>query len=319
MSSSGALYYISPGLGGTNIYSAELSEGIKVTQAPVRATDRFVNASASQSVSPDGHYMAYFSLTGSTRGLRIRTLATGEDRDVPVQLAMYALFGAGPEWFPDGRSVLVIAREPQRPGFSYHRVDLSNGKAERLVGLSPIRPTSSKLSPDGKAIYYTEIHTDDAGTNVTRLVRFDIESRRETELRTGIYMTSLAVSPDSKQLALVAGEDLVVMSADGGAPREVFRGGPWKDSSRYGTVAWTPDQRFLLFVKGSLEGKSPNVLWRVPAAGGPPEQVGISMKGQIKAPQIHPDGRRIYFTVNEPAPGELWALENFLSRPAAAK
>jgi Tol biopolymer transport system component len=61
------------------------------------------------------------------------------------------------------------------------------------------------------------------------------------------------------------------------------------------------------------------VLWRVPAAGGEPEQIGISMPGQLDHPELSPDGRRITFAVFDTGASEVWTLENFLPAPSAKK
>jgi sugar lactone lactonase YvrE len=75
------------------------------------------------------------------------------------------------------------------------------------------------------------------------------------------------------------------------------------------SLAWTPDQRFLLWVQGDDRR-----LWKVPAAGGRPEKVGMPM-GDIKNLAVHPDGRQFVFDAQTEEPGhEIWALENFLPR-----
>ena len=53
-------------------------------------------------------------------------------------------------------------------------------------------------------------------------------------------------------------------------------------------------------------------LWRIPAGGGAPQDMGLSVKGRVKAPAIHPDGTRIVFGTAEADNNEFWALENFL-------
>ena len=40
------------------------------------------------------------------------------------------------------------------------------------------------------------------------------------------------------------------------------------------------------------------------------------MNGNVKSPFLHPDGKRLFFTVEGADPSEVWALENFL--PVAA-
>jgi dipeptidyl aminopeptidase/acylaminoacyl peptidase len=157
----------------------------------------------------------------------------------------------------------------------------------------------------------------------TRLVRFDLRTHRETELKGDEFSIAVAVSPDSKQIAYLVQEQpgaesyLAVMPASGGPAREVFRGSPWNDASRYNTLAWTPDRRYLLFVRGTT-GDGPNVLWRVPVSGGPAEQMGLTIPGKVKSPQIDPLGRQLFFSANENSPSEIWTLENFVSQTAVA-
>lgn len=320
MVNSGALYYVRPGGSRSNVYTADLDADLKAAKPPTIGTDKFVNANLGPAWSPDGQQLAYYSSRGSalSLALMVRTLRTGEEREVNVRLPLYPHFGAGPKWFPDGRSVLVAAREPQRAVISFYRVELTTGKAELLW-----RPDKGlqgyALSPDGKAIFGSE-GTDTAPAITTRLVRFDLESHAETELRKGEWFIELAVSPDSKQLAYLvsvrpgAASYLAVIPAIGGQPREVFRGTPWIDGSRYSALSWTPDSRNLVFARGSAGAGAPWTLWRVPITGGDPQPLGISFRGQIRSPEFHPDGRKIVFGGSDNADSELWALENFFPK-----
>ena len=114
---------------------------------------------------------------------------------------------------------------------------------------------------------------------------------------------------------------MAVMPSTGGEAREVFRRpGNCGGSVLYASLAWTPDQRYLMLVERTPgDHGSIYSLWRIPVAGGQPEPMGVSMTEDIKSPQMHPDGRRIFFgTVNANA-AEVWALENFLPKAAAGK
>ena len=322
MTRSGTLYYIIPGTASPNIYSAELGADMKVTKPPVLAVQRFVNSNNGPALSPDGQYLAYESFRpGSYEpALVIQTIRTGEERTVPAKASIGMMRGIGPMWFPDGRSLLMFSRLPQGPGPSFYRIDATTGNAELLHRTSHTLD-GYRLSPDGRTLFYTE---QTAESNNTRLVSFDIETRRETELKTGENFMAVAVSPDGKQLAYLVQTDgpasyLAVIPAAGGTSREVLRRSPWVDGSRY-TLAWTPDQRYLLFVRGGAGGNGPNQLWRVPVSGGPAEQMGLPMAAaNIASPQIHPDGKRVFFASNTRGPNEVWALENFLPKAAASK
>jgi Tol biopolymer transport system component len=320
---SGTLYYRS-GDYRTNLYIADLDSAMKATKPPVLATDRFLNTNGRASWSRDGRYLAYYSFRTSDIAfaqpatLVIRTVATGDERDIPLQLSVARHnYAAPPRWFPDGRSVVVAALRPNQPGVGYFRVDLTSGKTDLLAhsektGVPEWEP---ELSPDGKTLFY--VNHRDTGPN--ELVRFDIESRNPTTLRAADGAVSVAVSPDGSQLAYISGRTIQVMPSLGGESRMIYRASA--ETAAQSTVVWTPDQRNLLFVHSRGIGETDtHVLWRVPVDGGRAEEVGMSRKGGHPfSVQVHPDGHRITFEWHEGSGSEVWALENFLPRASAAR
>jgi Tol biopolymer transport system component len=320
MTRSGALYFFSGG-SGENVYTAEFDANMKLAKPPEPVTQRFVNSNSGGSWSPDGAFLAYYvhrapsqTIPGGT-DLIIRTLKTGAERAVSMpQLTVPPyIFTAPPRWFPDGKSVMVVSYALRHPGVSFYRVDLENGKAELLhtTRASPFTPfIRPDLSPDGKAIFYTD--TLDLANSV-QLMRFDLDTKRETELKrvqAGQSFSAIAVSPDGKQLAYgvmdnptgtaAAVSSLEVMPVSGGKAHEVYHG-------RMGAfqLAWSPDQRYLFF------NRAGRGLWRIAAAGGEPAKTGLARPGFF--PQFHPDGRRIVFERGGQGTQQLWVMENFLS------
>lgn len=89
----------------------------------------------------------------------------------------------------------------------------------------------------------------------------------------------------------------------------------WDGFAR-GILAWTRDQRYLLF---ATEGNNLEDLWRVSVTGGEPEHTGVSVKGFFRSLAMHPDSHRLTFGAIEDGPHELWALENFLPKTIAAR
>jgi Tol biopolymer transport system component len=188
----GTLLYISPGSSTFNIYTAELDADLKEVKSSGLAVERFLNSNSGPRVSPDGEQLAYLSSPTAGAVIVIRNQKTGKERDIKVPFPLWKRYGYGPMWFPDGRSVLVSSLEPQRPGISFYQVDVSTG-ASALVHRVPWAQ-GYQLSPDGRAIFFTRAETDDLSA---RLVRFDLDTKRETELKKGERFIAVAVSPES--------------------------------------------------------------------------------------------------------------------------
>jgi Tol biopolymer transport system component len=322
----GTLYYLASGVLRSNIYTTELDAAMKATTAPAAATDRFVNSNSAATWSPDGRALAYLSSRGRGAGgaggtvLVIRAVATGEERDIvlPKEVQTGNLVPA-PTWFPDGRSLLLFGFLP-RGGGLFYRVDVASGNAEVVREAKGVSGNgglgANAISPDGNTLFYIA-SASEPFTGETHLIRFALDSRRETVVRSGRF-NAFALSPDGTQMALhtydgtPSGCHLEVMPAGGGDSREIVRTGNCNPSR----LSWSPNNN-LLFVTGGNGG--PSVLWRVPLAGGQAEQMGISMPGQIDNPRVHPDGRRITFAVFETGASEVWTLAHFLPAQAADK
>jgi Tol biopolymer transport system component len=120
-------------------------------------------------------------------------------------------------------------------------------------------------------------------------------------------MAGLDLSPDGNWLAFhdQRKDSIVVVSADGGEPREVVHLDE-AELTRYGRrfATWTPDGKHLLFSKRTSE------IWRVNIETGKQERIGPEIPGLFRA-TMHPDGKRIAFTTVERS-SELWVMENFL-------
>jgi Tol biopolymer transport system component len=314
MTRDGTLYYFSVGQFISNVYVADLDANGKVSKPPVLAVERFANINGFPALSRDGQ-LAFarggnFVIYGPrAEELVIHTLKTGEERVVLTEVPVRGT----PKWFPDGRSILITSPIAQGKGPNLYRVDSSTGRTELLhAAAGPVRVFD--LSPDGRTIFYVQalcgerfICPDPPGA---RLVRLEIETGRETELKRG-NIWSVAVSPDGKQLAFLDQEGFIgVMPDAGGEAREVFRGPAWVGNATQ-PLAWTPDQRYLLFTRDARPEETGQPLLRVPVSGGPVEQMGLSMPG-IQSLSVQPDGRRIYFSAN--SPDEVWALENILTK-----
>ncbi|MDP3001145.1 MAG: tetratricopeptide repeat protein [Bryobacterales bacterium] len=310
------------------VYVTELDpvEG-KILRPPAPIAQRSAGSSVAPSWSPDGRWLAYYSLS-VPKGQRAATLMilsveTGEARDVPVKFELVRRpFHV--HWFPDGKSVLVGAyASPKRDQVDFYQVDIQTGD-HRLVLSSPGPGIShADLSPDGKTLFfYTPGEPKQRGGLISR----DIETGLEREIARVPYLAGfgwamMAVSPDGKHLAFRSPVDerewtaLRLVPAAGGELRELCRFRQSETDISY-ELTWTPDGRNVLMLRRTGKDGIPE-LWRIPIAGGEPQRTGLPVEG-MGFLSIHPDGRRIAFESGNPSveARELWVLENILPKPA---
>ena len=110
------------------------------------------------------------------------------------------------------------------------------------------------------------------------------------------------------------------MPAAGGEARELVRVDGEKEIPFWGSPSWTPDGRYVAFLKGVKGKQIPSGMAavacrsrgrRTAAAGA---EHCRSVDGRLR---LHPDGRRVAIDdikVNL----EVWVMENFLPKSAAA-
>jgi len=344
-------YYYSRMNGDNDVYTATLDlEAGKVLVPPAPVSARMDRRNNDPCWSFDGKYLAYYAApmpVPSPKGLQfgpgnivIRSLETGQERELILspKLSDKGLMPwyPGLSWAPDGRSLLINGWiETGHPGI--FRVNIDTGKLNPLVLANP-EPWSlnwqlwpdpdvvkgdvfwcGELSPDGNTLFYSRHLSDPEGPQGRRdiqgrLLARDLGTGQERE----IYGTPdgafglLALSPDGQHMIIANPTTLLILPSAGGEPRELlkFEGGFSRDITAV-TMAWTPDSRYLLTVKG----KGGNFeLWRIAAAGGRPERVADELPtdpGSWRCLRIHPDGQQIAFT-SRTVQQELWVMENFL-------
>jgi Tol biopolymer transport system component len=274
--------------------------GAIVLDPPGPLSPRFMGSTNMPDWSPDGKYLSY--LVGRTSGpdphpvIMIRSLATGEERELKADVTWFL----SPRWSPDGRSFVAWGKDVKgRQGVL--RIDARTGAATLLVQ-ARLFITGAAWSPDGKAVFYW-----DAG----ELMRRDL-ARGVSESLAKAAGANFAISPDGQSLVVFrGGRTLDIMPAKGGEARELVRLEEGEVSP--GIAFWTPDGRYVLFTKGKANS-SERTLWSVPARGGAPNRIDLTMP-LIRSLRIHPDGKRIAFTAGEELT-EVWVLENFLRAPA---
>ncbi len=337
MARNGSCYYAT-NEGMEDVYIAGLDPlSGKIVSQPVRGSVRLAGFVRAPSWSPDGQNLAYFVSMdrtlqiGESGRLVIRSSRTAQERELGVR---NIAAGAPVRWFGDGQSVLFMGRSGERLGWMdaknvrqvFCRLSIQTGESRTLKDFPSLPVGPPELSPDGKTIFYWQSKE----TNAVQLVEYDMESGRERVIHQEAAWRRLgrpAISPDGRQLALFVPYETKKLAAiklirvDGGDVRELYRF-PWEDDPTRPTntdMAWTPDGRYVFFIRDS-DKDSLRELWRIPIQGGEPQRTGLE-KENISSFCISADGRRIAFDAGFERWKrlELWVMDNFLPRIGAAR
>jgi len=130
VSASGTLY-TGVSLDGRDIHVAAVDfETGTLVGKPVKPIQRFVGSNDWPDWSPDGKSVSYFSrrsVDGRTRVLGIRSVETGQVREVEPKLNYFQ----SPRWAPDGQSVIVQGQDLKNLGGVF-RIDPQTGDAVRI-------------------------------------------------------------------------------------------------------------------------------------------------------------------------------------------
>jgi Tol biopolymer transport system component len=173
---------------------------------------------------------------------------------------------------------------------------------------------SPLLCPDGKTLVFV---VGDAQKGI--IMKRNLDTGEESEvvqIGRSAHVNSWDLSPDGREVVFQLDDAVKTVSLNGGEPRELFRG-----LAKYYRLRWTRDGRYIIaqaaeFGRGGTTGAARSEIWRVPAQGGTPLKLDLSVP-HLDYFVLNPDNRRFAFSVREDPKRELWVLENFL--PPAAR
>jgi eukaryotic-like serine/threonine-protein kinase len=201
-------------------------------------------------ISADGKYLAHVEAIGGSQSLWVRTLETGEDRQI-VPTGVGSFYGA--EFTRDGQSIFFTARGPGYTSGALFSVPFTGGPFRQLLNtiLTPIA-----FSPDGREMAFLREQFPDQDSSAVVIAKTDgtaervLATRRLPESFTPTYFTKPSWSPDGASLAVTARNEeaqrsrLLLLDTKTGVERELHA-----FSANATSTEWLPDQSGILFVR----------------------------------------------------------------------
>lgn len=315
----GAVFYASGG-GMRNVFVDEFDPVLWDLKGNAQnAAQHFIGTNYGPGWSRRGRKLAFYSHRGEyplkVLVVVVRDLETGEEREIQTTLRHGGAPFLAPTWAADDRSLLLVL--PDRQGrFGVFQLDLDTEKQTKLLQEPGVHYRYAEWLPEGRRFISVA-----SGDGKTRVVVHDPAGKGK-ELFRAPRIEAWSLSPDGRVLAVsTSGEDgrgassLRLLPTDGGEPRLVAQ---LQDGEEFTALAWAPDGKHLLFSKGreAIEGSHRahhRRIWRIPAAGGEPDPVGLKLESrQLASVRFHPDGRRVAYNSSEDGGMEIWVLENIL-------
>lgn len=289
---------------------------ITTTATPVTPAEP-AEAGEETAVSPPANALLFMQIAPGTQALARFDLNSRETETLFIPLTNAWLSHADSN--PDGSEfVLAYAAPPPEGevqlGFTQLYL-LSNGDTTPRLLIEAQQPGEIFFYPDwadnGRFIYYSHVVQQDNAPFTTTLERFDLESGESEQVaENGIWGR---VSPNGRLLAYVLvnleafTRELVVSEANGSNPRTLVTQDDFADMD---APFFSPDGQWLYFsavplpqsswwerllgVKTAAAHSVPSDWWRIPVAGGPPEQISHINEAGLYG-SFSPDGSQIAF------------------------
>ena len=259
---------------------------------PLQPRDLFsLTYAGDPQVRPDGAAVAYVRHTGDIMTDRYRSSIWLVDANSGAQTPLVAVDRANlaPRWSPDGRRLAYHLRRLRRPAAASYVLWLDSGKAAKLATLEQA-PSALAWSPDGRQIALTMLVTADPEKLGAPMAKPEGAAWADSQKVIG-PVTNRA---DGEGYLKPGFNQLFVVSADGGAPRQLTSG----KFDIGGGLSWAPDGKAIVYDSNHAANweRDPqeSEVFEVDVATGTETQL-THRKGPDEGAQVWPDGRLIAY------------------------
>jgi Tol biopolymer transport system component len=200
---------------------------------------------AGNGVSPDGKTILFMAYKEGTRPLEVNIWTVPAEGGEPTQVTKSPTQDRHPSWSPDGKFI-AFCRYEQKAKDDYEMnifLTSSQGGEVRKIstGSNRVDYASIDWSPDGKYIAYFS-----RDKTINLIPAEGGEHRVLVDVGSVNGHSNLSWSPDGKELAYTSNGRLMVVSLDGGEPREVETGVLKKGVQNF-HIDWSPDGGKFVF------------------------------------------------------------------------
>jgi len=274
-------------------FDRELTSSLWIVDLGTGQNRKVSQADAVQpSWSPHGHRIAYWGLPEGSKVRDIWTIPSGGG--TPVRVTDDTHVDWSPVWSSDGRHLYFCSTRGGSMNLWRVRIDEASGETSGEPEAVPA-PTEFAAFPHGarRANQYVYV-SNNSRLNIVK-VAFDPETEEVVPPVTPVtrgskFAVKPSPSPDGNWVAFRGGrvqEDIYLVSSDGRQMRQLTN-----DAHRDLGPRWTPDGEHIVFYSNRT-GR--NQIWWIRSDGSGLEQLTADTTGNVWAPRVFPDGRRIAY------------------------